>query len=78
MGKKQRHRWGTEAREDVKNTEQPLRNALMQRKLERDAQQGREGVGVEVALTPRGLAMPRRNSMWAPSNWRVRSPTHKK
>lgn len=27
-------------------------------------------------LMPRGLAIPRRNSTWAPSSWRVRSPTH--
>ncbi|MNJ50488.1 hypothetical protein D3C77_457600 [compost metagenome] len=27
-------------------------------------------------LTPMGLEMPRMNSMWAPSNWRVRSPIH--
>ena len=25
---------------------------------------------------PTGLWMPERNSQWAPSSWRVRSPTH--
>ena len=27
-------------------------------------------------LQPIGLPTPRRNSMWAPSSWRVRSPIH--
>ena len=31
---------------------------------------------LKPTFMPRGLATPRRNSTWAPSSWRVRSPTH--
>ena len=34
------------------------------------------GVAAGPSLAATGLAMPRRNSRWAPSSWRVRSPTH--
>src|SRR6266540_1227936 len=33
------------------------------------------GVALGPSLTPTGLPTPERNSRWAPSNWRVRSPT---
>src|SRR5215211_6280752 len=34
------------------------------------------GVAVGPSLAATGLPMPRRNSRWAPSSWRVRSPNH--
>src|SRR5215207_6075909 len=34
------------------------------------------GVADGPSLAPTGLPIPRRNSRWAPSSWRVRSPTH--
>ena len=33
------------------------------------------GVQPAPTLAPTGLLMPERNSRWAPSSWRVRSPT---
>ncbi len=34
------------------------------------------GVLFGPSFTPMGLPIPRKNSMCAPSRWRVRSPTH--
>ena len=36
------------------------------------------GVAESPSLTPIGLAMRETKSMWAPSSWRVRSPTQRK